>query len=62
MFMDVERNYLMSRARDCQRRGMTPLEAYDVIQGDLRGFSASERIRCAIAAVFRQADHSAAIF
>ncbi|MDW4500092.1 hypothetical protein R5H30_19050 [Sulfitobacter sp. D35] len=62
MFMDIERSYLVARARDCKRRGLTQIEAYDTIQADLRGFSASERIRCAVAAVFRCGGHSAAIF
>lgn len=61
MFMEIERSYLVARARAFRRQGLNPSETYEAIQADLHGFSASERIRCAIISAYRTTDHSAAI-
>ena len=62
MFMELERNYLITLAKACKRQGLTRTEAFTAIQSDVGDFTPAMRIRCAIVSVFDRPDHSAAIF
>lgn len=58
MFSECEHNCLLKLAQECQRRGLTRIEAQSQIEKDFGGFTTSFRIAQAVRRVFMPAPNT----